>query len=54
MSVDEQIEQAYEAVRMAALVKRGADEVAKDAADALDAARADLESLVKGLPNRTA
>jgi len=52
MSHDEQVRQAYEAVRLAELGKRGADEYALDAGRVLDEARARLEQIVKGLPNR--
>ena len=43
---------AYEAVRMAELGKRGADEYAREAAEDLDRARAALETAIKNAPNR--
>jgi hypothetical protein len=46
------LEEAYEAVRLAELGKRGADEYALEAARDLDNARMRLEVAIKNAPNR--
>lgn len=52
MTNDEQLQAAYEAVRMAELGYRGAQEYAAEAERDLQAARAKLEALIKQHPNR--
>jgi hypothetical protein len=50
--VTDRLEAAYEAVRLAELGKRGADEYARIAAEDLDRARQALELAIKQAPNR--
>jgi len=47
----EQIEDAYEVVRLAELSSRGADEAAAQEGRKLDCARRTLELLIKNSPN---
>ena len=54
MTTQQQIEEAYERVRLAELGKRGADAYAEDAGRILEESKASLESLLKGIPNRGA
>lgn len=47
MSTEDQLNAAYEAVRLADLGKRGADSCASDAARVLETAKAALEVLIR-------
>ena len=50
--MSDRLEAAYEAVRLAELGKRGADEYARQAGEDLDRARQALEVAIKNAPNR--
>jgi hypothetical protein len=50
--MSDRLEAAYEALRVAALRKRGADDFARQAGEDLDRARQALEVAIKNAPNR--
>lgn len=52
MTTQQQLDEAQEAVRLAELSKRGADEVAAEEGRKLVCARHNHELLIKGAPNR--